>query len=108
MICKLWGYIVRIIHILFILFMIIIPFTNSKQLLLLHIILVPFLYFHWVTNNDTCALTEIEKYLCNKKVNTETFIGSIVSPIYKIENQASSNMTKITTLLLWCFSLQKI
>ena len=98
-----WDIVVRIIHLLIIAFFIIAPFSGKCDMIVLHAILVPFLYLHWLTNNDTCALTELEKFLCNKKGNMETFVGSIVSPVYKIE----SNDIKILTLLLWTLSFSQ-
>jgi hypothetical protein len=103
-----WSMIVRIIHIVFVIFMILSPFSKSKDIVLIHVILVPFLFFHWVTNNDTCALTELEKFVCKKKVNKETFIGSILSPVYILDDCTSSKLTKVITLTLLCFSLQRI
>jgi len=95
--------IVRVLHLLVIFFFIAAPFTHNCELIIMHAVLVPFLYFHWITNNDTCALTELEKFMCNKKENLDTFIGSVVSPVYKIQNSD----VKILTLLLWVFSLSQ-
>ena len=98
-----WALFVKIIHLLFVLYVIIAPFSGKCEVITMHAIIVPFLFLHWLTNNDTCALTEIEKFLCNKNDNEETFIGSIVSPVYKVD----SNDIKILTLLLWVFSLSQ-
>ena len=103
----------RFIHILVVMYICLIPFIGSKEHLQIHSIIVPFLFFHWLTNNDTCALTELEKILSKKKYNEDTFIGSILSPIYKMSSNKNINcqivkMTKIVTLILWCFSLEKI
>ena len=103
-----WQSIVRCIHVLFVFFMIIAPFSNNKQLIITHAILVPFLFFHWLTNNDTCILTELEKMISKKEQNKDTFIGSILSPVYIIDDCTSRKLTKMTTLLLWCFSLNKV
>lgn len=107
-----WNLLVRLIHLVFVLFMILIPFTHAHEYLLLHSILVPFLFFHWITNNDTCALTELEKLLSNKTNSEDTFIGSIISPIYKIESSKMhcnlKKFTKISLILLWALSLEKI
>lgn len=104
----LWTNIVKFIHAVFVIFMLYGPFSNNKDHIILHAILVPFLYFHWLTNNDTCALTELEKFFSNKKNNKDTFIGSIISPIYIIDNCTMKKINKMTALLLWCFSLQKL
>ena len=100
----LWTQIVRLLHGLLVLFMIVAPFTNNCEWVFIHSIGVPFLYIHWVLNNDTCALTEVEKILTGKKSNTDTFIGSVVSPVYKLD----SGEIKMITLLLWSISLSKV
>lgn len=92
------------IHLCVVLFVALAPFSKSCNLVLLHALCIPFMYLHWVTNNDTCALTELEKLLSNKRNNQETFIGSIVSPVYKLEN----NDLKIASMLLWLISLSRI
>lgn len=98
-----WDYIVRAVHVLIVAFFVCAPFSRNCDMIVMHAIMVPFLYVHWLTNNDTCALTEVEKLLSKKTQNTETFVGSIVSPVYKIE----SGDVKILTLLLWVFSLSQ-
>ena len=79
--------IVKIIHLLFVLFVLVAPFSTNRKILDFYIVLIPFLFLHWITNNDTCAFTELEKFLTNKQKNEDTFIGSIVSPIFKITNR---------------------
>ena len=88
--------------------MVIVPFSNNKKCNTIHSILVPFLFFHWLTNNDTCILTELEKMISKKEQNKDTFIGSILSPVYIINDCTSRKLTKMTTLLLWCFSLNNV
>lgn len=88
--------------------MLLVPFRSNREHLIIHSVIVPFLYFHWITNNDTCALTELEKYISKKTKNEDTFIGSIISPIYKIEKEKCKRITKMVSLLLWCISFEKI
>jgi hypothetical protein len=72
---------VRILHFLFLLFMVLTPFFGNEFLLTYHFITAPFLLLHWITNNDTCALTLIESKITGiKEINT--FTGSIIKPIY--------------------------
>lgn len=52
--------------------------------------------FHWVINNDTCALTIIESWISGKP-SDQTFIGRIVKPIYNIKD---TQITYITLILL--------
>lgn len=98
--------IVRLLHILFILFMLVIPFTNNNFLLNLYIIIVPFLFFHWATNDDTCFLTIVE---CNLRgvSKSNAFMQSLISPIYKVPNDLMGLITKMVTLFLFYFVLYK-
>lgn len=112
---SLFIYIVNIIHIIVVSFIIITPFSNSNYFLLFHVIIVPFIVFHWVVNNNTCALTLAEQYIrkriygsiCN---TSETFIGKIIEPIYDFKSNCSdlSDIIYIGTFLLWAISLMKL
>ena len=104
---ELWGSIVWLIHKCFTFFMLLAPFSKNKEYVIMHAILVPFLFFHWLTNNDTCALTELEKFLTKKNKNTDTYIGSIISPIYKLEDRCQiKKLKKIVALIMWGFTLE--
>ena len=81
-----WSLCVRIIHTLFVAFILLAPFSNIELLLTYHFIIVPFLWIHWYTNNDVCALTLIESKLRGIENTSDTYIGSIINPIYKIKN----------------------
>lgn len=78
---------INTLHLLVILFVLLAPFSNSNYLLLLHIIVVPFIIFHWVLNNNLCCLTIMEAYIKEKTTGVKTsldecFVYQIVAPIY--------------------------
>ena len=74
-----------LIHILVRLFIVLTPFIGSEYFLTLHVLIVPFIMFHWYTNQTVCALTELEKLFSQKKED-ETFFGQVFTPIYKNES----------------------
>ena len=74
------------IHIIIILLIFIIPFVNSNYLLFSYCLIIPLIEFHWLFNNDTCALTELEKYLRNDKDKNNCFTQKIIGPIFKFNN----------------------
>ena len=83
-------YLISIIHLAFIFFIIGTPFlTDSNALLFLHIIIVPFMLVHWITDNNMCTLTMIEKYIrmqvygpnANDKIDN-CFTCRIIEPVY--------------------------
>lgn len=81
-----WASVVRILHTLFIMFILVAPFLNYELFLSYHFIIVPFLWLHWWTNNDICALTMLESSLTGQK-SDHTFMGSLIKPIYNIQNR---------------------
>lgn len=114
MIDKLILLLINIIHYIVILSVLFIPFTNNSFLLLLHSIIIPFILFHWYLNNDTCALTLIEKFVrqkINNKINVkeeDCLTYKIISPIYNFTNYNKSKIIWIITILLWLVSSIKV
>jgi hypothetical protein len=106
---------ITILHILVVMFVILIPFSNSNYLLLLHSTIVPFIIFHWIVNNNTCILTNIEHYLREKitgqKVDSnDTFMGRLINPIYdfKKNNETQKYFIYSATIFLLLITLYKI
>lgn len=107
---------INLVHLFFIIFIIGVPFTNSTVLLLLHFIIVPFLMFHWVLNNDMCAVTEVEKFMRQqlaggRKIEySECFSYKIVGPVYNFisDNPDYSKYTWLITFLLWIITSYKL
>jgi hypothetical protein len=98
---------VRIVHILVILGALVIPFTNDPYWLQLYVIAIPFLWLHWITNDDTCALTLLESSLRGIS-NKDTFMHSLLSPIYKFQDQhAERRLWWIASYFLWAYATTK-
>lgn len=55
-------------------------------------IIVPFIMFHWFTNQSVCALTEIEKFVTGKEDDDETFFGKVMGPIYKFHSRKDEDL----------------
>ena len=56
-------------HVLLVCFVVISPFISSNYILFMHSFVVPFIMMHWIMNNDTCALTIMEKKLRQQNQN---------------------------------------
>jgi hypothetical protein len=80
--------------------MLVVPFMKNKQNLEFYSLLVPFIFFHWSVNDDTCALTQAEMYVTGQQ-KEETFMHRVVSPIYKMEDNDINNLTKTIFFFLW-------
>ena len=94
--------IIFLIHLFFLIAVLIVPFTNDKRNLEFYSILIPFLFFHWSVNDDTCALTQAEIAITGKK-KEDSFMHQIVSPIYKMDDTEANKLTKTVFFALWGF-----
>ena len=109
--------IITLIHIIYIIFVIIVPFTNSNYFLFLHAILIPFMMFHWLCNNNTCAITLVEKTLRKSLHGTDVndskdncITCEIIEPIYDFTNNYKkySKIIYIITIVLWFIGVSKL
>lgn len=91
--------IIQLIHLLLCIAIITGPFViKNRYFLKVYVICVMLIIFHWVINNDMCALTVIESWISGKP-SDQTFIGRIVKPIYNIKNTQIMNVTLILLLI---------
>jgi len=94
--------IIFFMHVVFLLAILIVPFTNNRKNLEFYSMLIPFLFYHWSVNDDTCALTQAEMFMTGKHKD-ETFMGRLVGPIYKMEDNEVNKLTKTLFFALWAF-----
>jgi hypothetical protein len=68
----------------------------------LYLTVLASLKLHWYLNDDTCALTLLECVITGKP-KSNSFIHSIVSPVYKIkdENLAKISGTMVNVLFIY-------
>lgn len=77
---------INIIHVIIRIFIVATPFLGSEYYLTLHLIIIPFIMLHWLTNQTVCALTELEKLARGTRDDADTFFGQMMVPIYKNES----------------------
>jgi len=99
--------VVWVLHLAFVAWMIIVPFTNNEPMLVLHLMIVPFLWMHWALNDDTCALTLAERHLRGVSSN-ESFFHNLVSPVYKIRDEDVRSVSWLVSVALWGLTLSKV
>lgn len=104
---------IKIIHICVILFVVIIPFTGSPYLLLLHSVFIPFLLLHWVTNDNTCVLTTLEKHfrgIKTKEEEKECITCNLINPIFGFKKSYSELSFYIycITIGMWLLSISRL
>ena len=107
-------YLINIIHIFLILFIIISPFTNNIGLLSVNFIIIIVIILHWISNDNSCALTIIEKkirtkyYNNNKKI--DCFTCDIFEPVYDFRSNYENYaiLLYIIMLILLCITTYKL
>lgn len=92
-----------LLHILIFLFVVLVPFIGSPLLVLLNLIFMIGILFHWVLGSDVCALTVLESYIRGQPM-TETFFGRLFGPMYRIDFKTS----KLILMCLIIFSILKL
>ena len=99
--------IIKIIHIIIIIFMIIVPFINIPYLLILHITFSICLMIHWIMNSNECALSHIEAYY-RKIPRCNTIMNRFITPLYQISDNQYIYFIWIITIILLIISLYKL
>jgi len=92
--------IIFFIHLVFFITMLVVPFMKNKKNLEFYSLLVPFIFYHWSVNDDTCALTQMEMMVTGNE-KEETFFGRIMGPIYKMDDTDANNFLKTLLFILW-------
>jgi hypothetical protein len=93
-------------HVLVILIVLILPFTNIPALLLLHSVFSASLLTHWYHNSDLCSLTLMESKLRGIPV-TDSFSHQFISPLYNISQKSWSKICYILVVVLSSISFYK-
>jgi hypothetical protein len=91
-----------LIHVLVVFAGIAIPFIGSPQILTLYSIIIPFLFYHWAVNDDTCFLTQVEVFVTDTP-KERTFMGRLVGPIYNLSDDTIGKLMKTLLFGLWFF-----
>lgn len=103
--------IIWVLHMLLLVWVVVTPFTRNEPMLVLHLIMMPFLWFHWILNDDTCALTLIETKLRGldpSECHQKSFFFNLVSPVYKIQDADARKVAWILSVGLWLVTLHKV
>jgi hypothetical protein len=103
-----WPVIVKALHLLLVAFIVVVPFFGTRDLKLLHAIIVPFILLHWALNDSTCMLTQIEKALTDKPED-ETFMGQLFGPVYKFETKGEENIFLWAAMVtVWLINIRSL
>ena len=95
------------LHLAFIAFMFVAPFTSNPRWLVLHFLTGPLLFLHWYLMDDTCALTLLECHVRGVPAD-QSFMGRLVGPVYNAADSDVSSAVWVITLALWAVSACKV
>lgn len=103
--------VIWLLHIAFILFYTIVPFTDIHKFPELHILMLatgPLLWVHWLCNSDECSLTRLELMLRGDIEKRESFFYNLVSPIYQpTDDRQVRQIMWAVSIGLWLVTLSK-
>ena len=102
---------IYVLHIAFIVWFIITPFTQNEPMIVLHLMIAPLLMLHWILSDDSCCLWLAECKLRKLDHKEESFFYNLIAPFYKINDISDSTVKSgvwVFTLILWLVSLFKV
>jgi len=93
--------IIFVIHLFMLVAAVIVPmFVKDVRWLEMYSLFIPFVFFHWITNDDTCCLTQLEVYLTGQE-KSKTFMSRVLDPVYNVSDDASGKIIKLSAFALW-------
>ncbi len=96
------------LHLVLVGFMALAPFSSNPAILVAHLVATPFLWLHWLLNNDACALTLLEQQLRGGVPARQTFMHALVSPVYKVSDADVRSVAWLASGLLWLVTLARV
>ena len=95
------------IHFVLYLCAILSPFLAPEKILKMYSLIVPFLFFHWSLNDDTCVLTFIEQRVTGNE-KYETFTGKLMKDIYTMPDNEYGKLSKTLFFTLWMITQYRL
>jgi hypothetical protein len=93
--------IIFVLHLLMLVAAVIVPmFVKDVRWLEMYSLFIPFVFFHWITNDDTCCLTQLEVYLTGQD-KSKTFMSRVLDPVYNVSDDTSGKLIKLSAFALW-------
>lgn len=90
-----------VIHLLMLVAAVVIPiFFKDPRWLELYSLFIPFVFFHWIMNDDTCCLTQMEMYFTGEE-KSKTFMARVLDPVYNVDDDTAGKLIKLSAFTLW-------
>jgi len=88
------------LHVLLFLFVVGAPFFASPDWILIDLMLMVSVYFHWILRDNTCALTVLEKFIRGTPDDKETFFGRLFGEAYTFGRDSKISWAVIMVLII--------
>lgn len=98
---------VALTHVLVVAFACCAPWSSVPWVVAMHAILMPFMWVHWLLNDDTCALSQLEAHFRGVPVGS-SFVHRLVSPLYMVHEQDVNASVWLVSVALWCVSVYRL
>lgn len=98
---------VGILHCAFVGFMVLAPFATDRAWVAAHALVTPFLWLHWLLNDDSCVLTLVEARLRGVD-DHDSFFYKVVSPVYKVRDEDVRVASWYASAALWAVTLARL
>ena len=82
--------IIKILHLILIIFIIIAPFVKNKEIKINVLIILCYLLLQYLTGYNKCGLTELEYYFMKSEYQ-EGFLYRIINPVIKVPEKYFDN-----------------
>lgn len=102
---------ITLCHILLIIMITAIPFTDSNYFLMLHAVFVPFIMVHWICGDNTCVLSLVERQVRKRAFNDENpencYTCQLIEPVYDFRKKYDciANAAYTVFIGLWIMSM---
>jgi hypothetical protein len=93
--------IIFVIHVFILVAALIIPIGfKDRRWLELYSLFIPFVFFHWIMNDDTCCLTQLEMYFTGE-AKAKTFMARVLDPVYNVDDDMAGKFIKLSAFTMW-------
>ncbi len=101
---------IRATHYAVLLFIVLGWIFVKKEILVIHMVMIPLVILQWKINNGRCLLTDLEHYLVpavpeESEEQSEGFVARILKTVLKIELSPSQLMSFMYSVMALSFSV---
>lgn len=97
---------VMLVHLFIIVFIILGTFSTDQEIVLLSLMFQISVLVHWILNDTTCVLTQIEKYMRGEPDDGRTFFGQVFEGVYTSGKEKP--LSQVILFVLIMISLYRI